>query len=181
MRRTDYVILGLLSESPMNGYQIKQIIDVRFRFFWSESYGQLYTTLKSLCSDGWIEEIETGAVHNRSQKTYQLKREGFDALKHWLQQPSERESVRLEILLKMYFSHLVEEDIMIRHILSFQQTHEQDLHMLKMFEKELRSIIDEDPNHPYVLRVIDFGQKVNEAYLQWSRETIEFLERRSTK
>lgn len=55
MRQTEYVILGLLSESPLTGYQIKRIIDVRFHFFWNESYGQLYPALKSLNATGLIE------------------------------------------------------------------------------------------------------------------------------
>lgn len=84
-------------------------------------------------------------------------------LQEWLKQPVERETVRYEILLKMYFSHLVDGEVMMRHILLFQQSHEQDLHILKLFENELRPILDKDPNHPYILRVIDFGQKVNEA------------------
>jgi DNA-binding PadR family transcriptional regulator len=48
MKQTDYVILGLLSEAPMTGYTIKRLIDIRFKFFWNESYGQLYPELRAL-------------------------------------------------------------------------------------------------------------------------------------
>jgi DNA-binding PadR family transcriptional regulator len=181
MRQTDYVILGLLSESPLTGYQIKRIIDIRFRFFWSESYGQIYPRLKSLQTQGLIEETDSTVERNRSQKTYQIKPEGLVALQHWLEQPVERESVRLEILLKMYFSHLITADAMISHLRVFQEAHEKDLQLIKMARKELKSIIDKDPNHQYVLRVVDFGEKVNEAYINWSRKTIKFLEGRKDK
>jgi DNA-binding PadR family transcriptional regulator len=179
-RQTDFVILGLLSESPLTGYQIKKIIDVRFRFFWSESYGQLYPALKSLLQEGLIEEI-TSDSSKRAQKTYAILPSGLSLLQDWIQEPVERETVRFEILMKMYFSHLVEADVMIRHLLVFQQAHEMDLKLLRMFENELKPIIDQDPNHPYVLRVIDFGQKVNEAYLEWTKETLLFLESRKEK
>ena len=56
MRQTDYVILGLLAEQPLSGYQIKKIIDIRFSFFWSESFGQIFPALKSLASEGFVEE-----------------------------------------------------------------------------------------------------------------------------
>ena len=181
MRATDYVILGLLSESPLTGYQIKKIIDHRFKFFWNESFGQLYPSLKALKADGLIEEADDGIEKGRSQKTYQIKQEGFAALRQWLCLPVERESLRLEILLKMYFSNLVDEDIMMGHLRVFQQAHEEDLKILTLFEKELKSILDQDPNHAHVLRVIDFGQKVNEAYINWSKETIDFLEERRKK
>jgi PadR family transcriptional regulator, regulatory protein AphA len=181
LKQTEYVVLGLLSEAPSTGYQIKKIIDIRFRFFWNESYGQLYPTLKSLTASGLIEEARAAGRRNRSQKTYQIKPAGLAALQNWLEQPVERESIRLEILLKMYFSHLVDVEVMLRHLRVFQQEHEQDLEILKMFETELKTIIDKDPDHPYVLRVVDFGLKVNEAYLKWSRETAAFLESRRNK
>lgn len=181
MKQTDYVILGLLSEEPMTGYQIKRIVDIRFRFFWNESYGQLYPSLKSLCADGYIKELETDSAQSRAAIKYKLTPQGFTALQQWLGQPVVKESVRLEILLKMYFSHLVLADVMLGHIKKFREAHEQDLKMLDAFEKELKAIENDDPGHPTILRVIDFGQKANRAYLDWCRETIEFLESRRNK
>ena len=178
MRQTEYVILGLLSDSPLTGYQMKQLIDVRFRFFWNESYGQLYPTLKDLKERGLIREQETeDAKTGRGHKTYETLDAGVEALRDWLKLPVEKETVRLEILLKMYFSNLTEPDVMVEHIKAFQAAHERDLQMLNRFQKELEAIPDTDPNHRHVLRVIDFGQRVNQAYVEWSRETIEFLER----
>jgi PadR family transcriptional regulator, regulatory protein AphA len=182
MRQTEYVILGLLSESPLSGYQMKQLIDIRFRFFWNESYGQLYPTLKELKARGLIEELGGTAVSNaRAQRTYQISEEGVASLKEWLEKPPEKETVRLEILLKMYFSNLVPPEVMAGHIRAFQESHERDLQMLNLFQHELEAIADQDPNHPHVLSVINFGQKVNQAYVDWSRETIKFLESRYTK
>ena len=177
MRQTDYVILGLLSEAPMTGYQIKQIIDIRFKYFWNESYGQLYPSLKSLKDKGYIEEADADASA-RGKKAYRLTADGLSALKDWLAQPVEKESVRLEILLKMYFSHLVDADVMLTHVQKFQADHTRDLQMLDVFQKELERIADDDPAHPTILRVVDFGQKANRAYLDWCAETIAFLEGR---
>jgi hypothetical protein len=81
----------------------------------------------------------------------------------------------------MYFSHLVGVEVMLSHILRFKEAHERDLHMLDLFDKELTAIEEEDPAHPTILRVIDFGKKANMAYLDWCRETINFLERRNIK
>ena len=181
MKQTDYVILGLLSEEPLTGYQIKRIVYIRFRFFWNESYGQLYPALKSLCAGGYIMELDTGNAQLRASIPYKLTPQGFAALQQWLEQPVEKESVRLEILLKMYFSHLVNADMMLGHVKRFQEAHKQDLKMLDAFEKELKAIENDDPAHLTILRVIDFGQKANRVYLDWCRETIDFLESRRNK
>ncbi len=178
MRQTDFMILGLLSEAPLNGYQIKKIVDGRFRFFWNESFGQIFPALKALAADGLIEEIQTDGTQNRRQKMYRIMPAGTDALQHWLIQPVEKETYRLEILLKMYFSNYTEADVMLNHMQAFQASHAQQLYILDQFQKELEGIIDQDENHREVLRVIDCGQKLNRAYLEWSRETIAYLERK---
>jgi PadR family transcriptional regulator, regulatory protein AphA len=180
MRQTDYVILGLLSELPLTGYQIKKLIDARFRFFWSESFGQIFPALKTLAANHSIEEIVGKGKRNRSQKAYRITGKGLDELGEWLKRPVERESIRLEILLKMYFSNLVDARIMLAHIIKFKQAHEEELRILDLFQKELEEIMNLNENHPLILRVIDFGQKTNQAYLAWSLDTIEFLERRMT-
>ena len=176
MRQTDYVILGLLAEQPLSGYQIKKIVDIRFRFFWSESFGQIFPALKSLAAAGLAGECETEHTDGRAAKTYQITPAGREALIAWLSQPVEKESLRLEILLKTYFSNYTTPDVMLGHIAAFEQSHEQQLHILGLFQKELERIPDEDENHREVLRVIDFGQKVNRAYLDWCRETRDYFE-----
>lgn len=178
MRQTDYVILGLLSEEPMSGYQIKRIIEIRFQFFWSESYGQLYPALKALSDDELIEELETENQSKRAQKVYQITQQGRAALGAWLEQPVEKESVRLEILLRMYFSGNTTPEVMLGHIQRFQEAHQRDLAILHRMDEELRNIEDADPAHPVYRRVVDFGLKTNTAYLDWCAETIEFLKER---
>ncbi len=176
LRQTDYVILGLLAEQPLSGYQIKKIIDIRFQFFWSESFGQIFPALKSLAASGLAEEYPQEHTGGRAAKTFQITPAGRDALIDWLSQPVEKESLRLEILLKTYFSNYTAPSVMLGHLSAFEQSHAQQLHILGLFQKELENIPDDDENHREVLRVIDFGQKVNRAYLDWCRETRDYFE-----
>jgi DNA-binding PadR family transcriptional regulator len=172
--KTRYVILGLLTEGPMTGYDIKKIIDIRFSFFWNESYGQLYPMLKALAEENLITADKNS--EGRGKVTYAITNEGRKALKEWLHEPVEKEIVRFELLLKMYFSAETSADVMKSHVQAFMDIHLKQLAMLDMFEKELRPIADQD-NHKDVLRVIDFGQKVYRAYTEWGEETIKYLER----
>jgi PadR family transcriptional regulator AphA len=61
----------------------------------------------------------------------------------------------------------------------FSINHQKQLEILCMFEKELLSIKDIHSNHGDVLRVIDFGQKVYKAYIDWCNETIIYIESRA--
>lgn len=178
MRQTDYVILGLLGDAPLSGYQIKKLVDLRFRFFWSESFGQIFPALRALAAQGLIAEEPPAAGGKRARKSYRITPAGENALRAWLALPVERESYRLEILLKLYFSSRVDNEVMLAHIRAFQQAHERDLELLGRFCGELEGIVDEHEDHPRILRVIDCGQKLNAAYLAWSRETIDYLEGR---
>ena len=180
MRQTDYVILGLLSEQPLSGYQIKKIVDIRFKFFWSESFGQIFPALKALAAGGFIEELPAPQTGAHAQRTYRICPAGQSAFADWLTQPVEKESLRLEILLKTYFSTYAAPEAMLSHLAAFEQSHAQQLQILGLFQKELESIPDDDENHREVLRVIDFGQKVNRAYLDWCRETREYFEHKQS-
>ena len=178
MRQTDYVILGLLGERPMSGYEIKKVVDIRFGFFWNESFGQIFPALKRLSEEGLIAEADAEEKGGHSRKLYRATPNGVAALQSWLAQPVEKETYRLEILLKLYFSTYADPDVMLGHLSAFEESHLRQLEILNLFQKELEGILDLDENHREILRVIDCGQKVNRAYLDWSRETTAYLEKK---
>ena len=178
MRQTDYVILGLLAEQPRSGYQIKKIVDIRFSFFWSESFGQIFPALKSLAEQRLAEELPQEGGNARAVRTYRITPNGRTALAQWLAQPVEKESLRLEILLKTYFSNYASPETMLMHLNAFEESHAGQLHLLNLFQTELEGIADADENHRDILRVIDFGQKANRAYLDWCRETKAYFEQK---
>lgn len=178
MRQTDFLILGLLAERPLSGYQIKKIVDIRFRFFWSESFGQIFPALKALAAAGLVQETEEQTENGRAAKTYEITPAGRSSLQEWLRRPVEKESYRLEILLKTYFSVYTEPAVMLAHLDTFYEGHARELAILDRFQAELEGMLDEDENHREILRVIDCGQRLNRAYLGWCRETRAYYEKK---
>lgn len=176
--KTKYVILGLLSEQDLTGYEIKKIVDIRFSFFWNESYGQIYPELKKMMAEGLITMHSMPDAGKRKKIGYSITENGKKALVAWLTGPTEKESVRFELLLKMYFSNMVDAKVMQRQVFDFLTAHEQQLAVLNMVQTELQVIAEEHSNHQDILRIIDFGQKVYTAYIEWCRETIKYLEKR---
>jgi DNA-binding PadR family transcriptional regulator len=77
-------ILGLLSEAPMHGYELRKRLSTLLGAFRAFSYGSLYPSLRRLQEAGWIDEeapLEepAGAFSSRSRRgkrVYRLTAEG---------------------------------------------------------------------------------------------------------
>lgn len=177
--KTKFLILGLLSEESLSGYEIKKIVDMRFSFFWSESFGQIYPQLKKLSEDKLIEEISLNEIeNNKTSKKYSITDKGRAELKEWLKEPVEKETVRYEILLKMYFSNIISPEVMLGHIREFQISHRNQLKLFEKFQHQLEEFKEVHDNHEDILMVLSFGQKVWKAYDDWCEEVSEILEKR---
>ncbi|MYF92724.1 MAG: PadR family transcriptional regulator, partial [Gemmatimonadetes bacterium] len=50
--KSKYAIMGMLSIRPMSGYDMKKLIAQSISYFWNESFGQIYPTLKKLVEEG---------------------------------------------------------------------------------------------------------------------------------
>lgn len=76
----ELAILGLLTESPMHGYELRKRLSSTLGAFRALSYGSLYPTLRKLRDAGWISEEEpqlpVEGLSRRGKRVYQLTAEG---------------------------------------------------------------------------------------------------------
>ena len=74
------IILGLLQEGPMHGYEVKQRIKREEMAEWAGiSYGAIYSALNKLARDGFVEKTGTEQVGKRpSRDVYQITENGHD-------------------------------------------------------------------------------------------------------
>lgn len=100
---TAYVILGMVSEGPRSGYEIKATVDSTTRFFWAASYGQIYPELKRLSEAGLLVGVDS-PTGGRRRTLYEITAAGEEELKAWLRQPPETFEMREEGLLKLFFA-----------------------------------------------------------------------------
>ena len=54
----ELAVLGLLSEQPLHGYELKKRLSETLGFLWGVSYGSLYPALRRLERDGAIEVVD---------------------------------------------------------------------------------------------------------------------------
>jgi DNA-binding PadR family transcriptional regulator len=79
----DLAVLGLLSESPMHGYELRKRLSTLLGTFHRFSYGSLYPCLRRMQAAGWVTADDAGAagrLGGRSRVVYTLTAEGKERL-----------------------------------------------------------------------------------------------------
>lgn len=79
----DIAILGLLTEGPMHGYQLRKRLVSSFGTVRRVSFGSLYPTLRRMQAAGWVTTGDDtlpdggrGGISGRSKVVYELTAEG---------------------------------------------------------------------------------------------------------
>jgi PadR family transcriptional regulator AphA len=165
--RTRFLILGLLCEGPLSGYDIARLTRLRFRFFWSESYGQIYPELRRLSAEGLIAELHpTGGP--RGKRSWSLTGAGGVALRSWLAEKGASDSARLETLLKAYFAFAGAPGTLSSVLGNFRDKLALDIDGLEKEEKQLRDAPDPHLDHRYALMTLELGLLTYRTWKDWA-------------
>jgi PadR family transcriptional regulator, regulatory protein AphA len=174
--RTRYVLLGLLTQESKSGYRLKQEIEGIIGHFWNESYGQIYPELQRLADDGLVERTAE-ASGRRERHLYSITASGRDELRRWLAEPAEPETVRNELLLKLFFGSNTSPEVLRGHVREFRERAEALLAMLGSVEAQLASLPEIPAETEYWLLTIRSGEAAAKARLGWADETLATLAR----
>lgn len=173
-KKIDCVILGLLSHEELTGYEIKKRMDTALKFFWGASYGSIYPALSDLVDRGLAARRED-TENKRNRQIYTITERGRDYLKKWLARPVEKDELRYETLLKLFFGSEQGEEQALIHIEAFEKKIEEALPYLLHAAADLNKCLNEDSAHKYYLLTAEFGIKAYQAFLEWCREAKKIL------
>jgi DNA-binding PadR family transcriptional regulator len=100
-----HALLGLLSEGPKYGLQLRQEFEERTGDVWPLNVGQVYTTLQRLERDGLVASDDDGG-DDGPQKAYRITPEGQSELSQWLKTPPDmtappRDELVIKVLVAM--------------------------------------------------------------------------------
>lgn len=175
--RSRYTILACLSVEPMSGYDVKQFLEETVAHFWSESYGQIYPTLKTLEADGLVAGHDESPVGGgRERRTYSLTESGLEALREWLRKPPEPEVPRYEISLKLFFGDQLSREVALEHVRRHRQRHREILENYHDTEVRLKERLAGSPRLPYWLAVLRGGIRYSTTVIEWCDETAASLQ-----
>lgn len=172
--KTRYAILGILTHRECSGYDIKKFIENSIGFFWQESFGQIYPTLKTLESEGKIETVE----ENNGDKTrlvHKITPSGRKELKAWLKLPPEPEVIRNEMLLKLFFANEADPGTLIANLKKELENKLQILNQYKEIQTSLQNSPKENPNQIFWNTTLDYGMRAIKMEIEWMQETIQLI------
>lgn len=172
---TPYIIMGLLNHEPLSGYDIKKRVSVTISHFWNLGYGQIYPALAQLERAGMVTRYDDPSSKGPEKHLYAITGDGKEALKSWLLLPDDKEHVRYEILLKLFFGGRLGSEKNIGRIQAFSSRQEKNLKTIRLFKAELEKMLGEGPDHLNYYLTALFGEYIYSAYIEWSREALKLL------
>ncbi len=170
--KSKYAVLGLLSMGPMSGYDVKKKVEATLRYFWNESYGQIYPILKRLVANGLATRSVEEKIGKPDRYVYTLTNQGRQELQQWLSEPAEPQVERIEILLKLSFGQQLPMPGNIQHVQDFRESQQKLYRELQDLEEQMRLDHLDNPNLPYWITAISYGLHTKKALIQWCDETL---------
>jgi len=172
LTQTSYVILGLLSISPGSGYDIRKAVKETVGYFWSESYGQIYPTLKRLTKLGLITPVTSASTDKRRRQEYSLTEAGHACLKEWLAIPFQNDPPRNEFLLKLFFGREASPSVAMAHVGNCNEKNRKMLAVLRGFEKMAQQQATPTPHQPYWMLTLSLGIALTQTALEWGEAAL---------
>jgi len=123
--------------------------------------------------EGLVTKSEAGGG-DRNKIAYAITAEGRDRLVAWLEIPAERDEIRYETLLKLFFAEGAGPETAVAHIERFEAKTRRELAQLERSVEILKGTDGRGP-HPYYLATALLGVKSFTAYLEWCEEAKRLL------
>ena len=95
-------LLALLAKEPAHGYELKLALEQTFgQAYPPPNIGQIYVTLKRLEQDGLVRSEDVEQTTRPNKRVYELTPTGREALRAWVEEPSDGPRVRDEFFIKL--------------------------------------------------------------------------------
>ena len=111
-----HLILGLLTQQPMSGYDIKRFLKSLSWLVDSPSFGSIYPTLRALRKDGMVTMEEVPRQRKRPRKIYTITEAGRQALREWVDLPTSPDVSLKAFLMRLILASSFSRTGLIAHL-----------------------------------------------------------------
>ena len=165
-----HFILGLLTQQPMSGYDIKRFLESLGWLVGSPSYGAIYPALHALLQDDLVTVQVLSDENKPPRKIYTITRAGDQALHEWIHQPSSPSASTRAFTMRLILAGHLSTDGLIAHL---QQRYEQVAEQHAALEQ-----INQDPEKEMdsgQRLTLDYGMAIASAELLWLHSVVQQL------
>ena len=169
-----YILLGLLAQNDMAGYDIKKLFDTEISDFWHANHSQIYPELRRLEAEGYIEATTEIVGEKLEKHRYHITEKGYPLLNQWMSDslgkiPPSKD----EFPIKAYFISDATDPVMTALI---NEEIERHATLLAYLEGRMDTVcpkgIIEHYGHALILRRAIHREK---AFLSWLEEEKQLL------
>lgn len=165
-----HLILGLLTQQPMSGYDIKRFLKSLSWLIDSPSFGSLYPTLHAMREDGLVTVEVVSRQDKPPRKIYTITEAGGQALREWVDQPvAPGASLRtfvMRLILSSNFSYT--------GLISYLQQRRSQVAIHHATMEQIAGALDETIDSGQHL-AFGYGLALAAAELTWLDSTLEQL------
>jgi len=175
---TSYAVLGLLSISPMSGYDLHQAVARSIAHFWPISKSQVYAELGRLEPLGMVEGTAVPQERLPDKRVFRLTTAGAEALDGWLaDEPAGPLQMRIPFLLKALLGHRRPPGATSALLQEVQVAAVEEARRFARFGE----FLEQAPGTAYARITVLFGAKIAEAVAEWAEEAQALLPERQDR
>ena len=170
----DYVVLGMVRIGCRTGYEVKQMVEMSIRFYWTISHVQIYPALRRLEERGLLEGKDDPRGR-RARRVYEITEAGERALSDWLLAASDIPFELRDLgLVKLFFADALDESSAWVLLANVRERSAGRLAVLRTFGLAAGALGDGSNRYPFltVKLGIAFHQAMVDACNQFEREVL---------
>ncbi|MFF0742869.1 PadR family transcriptional regulator [Streptomyces sp. NPDC004111] len=169
----EHAILVSLLEQPGSGYELARRFERSIGYFWTATHQQIYRVLKRMEGDGLLDVRDVVQQARPDKREYSVAAPGREVLSEWLHRPSEPESLRHDLAVKIRGAAFDDPAALLREVERHHRAHQDRLaHYLA---GQTRDFTGPDAPAP-----LDVGQELQHVVLRggiaYERMTIAWLD-----
>lgn len=134
--KSEDIVLGILSEKPSSGYEIKQKFSTIFSNFYNASFGSIYPILHNLEKQEKVTVELLLQEGKPNKKIYSITNKGKEAFTEFLHSSVEKEKIKWDFMIRLYYAERLSVIEQKKLITEEIKSREQEINTLNQLKKE---------------------------------------------
>lgn len=173
-----HAILGILSQQPMTGYDLKiECFDRSIAHFWQADQAQIYRTLDKMAEAGYVASTLEIQTERPNRKVYSLTDAGRAELRRWLLTPQALVAYREPLLVQLFFADALTNAQIIALLEAQQAAHAERWQAYAAVPLPPLDVLGDDRAAQLQRLTLELGLRIEAAYADWFALALAVLRR----